>query len=928
MKNKQLLYLFLIGIFTIICTGFSANSFFVFAQTPIENNYDKVTENVIPSQYNNDYEHLLYSTSVKNQEPYGMCWAFSAVACAEADALKNHGASSDIDLSEWHLGYFLYHGQRVGTGDTVLPGSTPYYNCGGNAVFATFVLSNWIGFANESVAPYQTLVNNKNATIAQSKMYETEYVIDNLYLYEPDEIEDAKSAILTYGAVTTSYYSDSRYINDDYYAHYYPNTRNPNHGVTIVGWDDNYPKENFSNGYGTPSKNGAWLVKNSWGADWGLNGYFWISYEDKTIDYYAAIDVVPSNTYNTLYQHDGGVSPSYYPTISKMANAFTANKNELLSSVGLLIYDASVKQSDYNYTVYIYKNPTSLSVTNSSFGFTNLVYSQSGSLSAAGYHNIKLTTGVPLNKGDTFVVRIDCDAPIGVDDYYSEGTITTSNVSVLEKQSFYYYGSRWYDAGKTGGACPEKYNARIKAITVLGDAELITAPTLTAINYGETINKSSIINGVVIDDLSGLPVEGVWSFLEPNKVLKNDEDVAIMFTPTLSDYSSITINVKSVVNKTTATISVQTTKTVYYLGEQVNITATIKNAYNTLLADMGEIIVTYQVNGGEEQVVEGYAFTIPETAKNNDVITIKVLSQSVEGKYETAVATTTIRVAFELKLKTSLSATSIYYGQDLSQVTLSNGEVVDNYSQQKISGEWRIVNTAVIPSFTTAHMVEFTPDNPLYETYTSTVTVNVLKSNIDVKMVLYKAVFEVGDEVVVSVTLKNLTNEDVTNFGELKLSYVVGTSAIKTPIVNNRFMVNELMAGKTIKILLEIDEIPNMYNKVTKVVTTSVAEMPEPEVPVEPEVPANPETPGQQPSNPEGPTTPETPTKPEVPTNPENGESAGDVGENDETNNKESDSETATNLEQPTFMLYVVIGAIAVPFVIMMISLIFKRRRF
>ena len=225
-------------------------------------------------------------------------------------------------------------------------------------------------------------------------------------------------------------------------------------------------------------------------------------------------------------------------------------------------------------------------------------------------------------------------------------------------------------------------------------------------------------------------------------------------------------------------------------------------------------------------------------------------------------------------------------------------------------------------------MVEFTPDNPLYETYTSTVTVNVLKSDIDVKMVLYKAVFEVGDEVVISVTLKNLTNEDVTNFGELKLSYVVGTSAIKTPIVNNRFMVNELMAGKTIKILLEIDEIPNMYNKVTKVVTTSVAEMPEPEVPANPEVPVEPETPGQQPSNPEGPTNPETPTEPEVPTNPENGESAGDVGENDETNNKESNSETATNLEQPTFMLYVVIGAIAVPFVIMMIALIFKRRRF
>ena len=52
-------------------------------------------------------------------------------------------------------------------------------------------------------------------------------------------------------------------------------------------------------------------------------------------------------------------------------------------------------------------------------------------------------------------------------------------------------------------------------------------------------------------------------------MLKNDEDVAIMFTPTLSDYSSITLNVKSVVNKTTATIATPRPKAVAIRAEAI-----------------------------------------------------------------------------------------------------------------------------------------------------------------------------------------------------------------------------------------------------------------------------------------------------------------------------------------------------------------------
>lgn len=46
------------------------------------------------------------------------------------------------------------------------------------------------------------------------------------------------------------------------------------HAMTIVGYDDNFD----GNAHGCPGAKGAFHVVNSWGADWGADGYFWITY--------------------------------------------------------------------------------------------------------------------------------------------------------------------------------------------------------------------------------------------------------------------------------------------------------------------------------------------------------------------------------------------------------------------------------------------------------------------------------------------------------------------------------------------------------------------------------------------------------------------------------------------------------------------------
>lgn len=160
---------------------------------------------------------------------------------------------------------------------------------------------------------------------------------------------------------------DARYISKDW-AHYTYETANPNHGVTIVGWDDNYSASHFVEGHQPPG-DGAWLVKNSWGSgeesfpndgghSWGIvktdasgnpvldengdpihTGYFWLSYYDQSLSVPETFEFDRSNVNSTYYldQHDlMPVSEVYGSDVKgeiRMANVFTAEENQDLDQI-------------------------------------------------------------------------------------------------------------------------------------------------------------------------------------------------------------------------------------------------------------------------------------------------------------------------------------------------------------------------------------------------------------------------------------------------------------------------------------------------------------------------------------------------------------------------------------------------------------------
>ncbi len=489
-----------------------------------------------------EYTDPPYSTEAKNQNPHGTCWAFSAVACAEADAIKNHGADKNsIDLAEWHLAYFAYHGLREGTGDSVsLSGNTPYYNLGGYDMLSVLTLSAGIGFVSEESAPYETLLKVPTAELEYGSMYDCEYRINNVILLDiSNDPEAVKAAIYEYGAVAANYYSNTDYLNmsaNATYAQYCgDSSKTADHAVTIVGWDDNYSRSNFKALNGRPKGNGAWLVKNSWGTDFGFSGYFWISYYDATLTGGAAFDVVPAETYDKIYQHDGGVTLQYVDSTfsDEIVNVFNCNArgSELLTAVGVSVTD---RGGSNEYTLKIYSDPEYTS--DNGFTYGRVMHTQKGYLHN-GYNSIYLDTPVELTRGDTFAVSICSDAGIMVDgDSESElisGTVYKSEAEVLSGQTYYKEGGDpWKDASEDG----TPWNARIKALTVTAnkrsEPKLSALPDISTLTYGEPLSSAKLSGGQVIDAETGEVIPGIWSFKEESMIPSSEkEKVRLIFTP-------------------------------------------------------------------------------------------------------------------------------------------------------------------------------------------------------------------------------------------------------------------------------------------------------------------------------------------------------------------------------------------------------------
>jgi cathepsin L len=198
----------------------------------------------------------------------GNCWAFAAAGAYEASYLIRNAKT--VDDSEQYI-----------NDCAVADDGTDAGSCGGGLAVKALQHMVKVGAATEATVPYTG--TNKACTNPATPLDAVSWGFVNPDADFPTTAQ-IKEALCKYGPLTTR----MRVVSNDFKAYtegvyneaVASDTSGEGHAVVIVGWDN---------------AKGAWLIKNSWGTDWGYDGYGWIAYGSNRIGRHSAWIVAESS---------------------------------------------------------------------------------------------------------------------------------------------------------------------------------------------------------------------------------------------------------------------------------------------------------------------------------------------------------------------------------------------------------------------------------------------------------------------------------------------------------------------------------------------------------------------------------------------------------------------------------------------------------
>lgn len=351
-------------------------------EMPIYNEY-KLTEKELelPSRY--DPRETGDIPEVKDQGPFGTCWAVAASSALEASLLPQE----KIIFSAEHLALQNAFAKAK--------------DLGGDSMMTMAYLTGWQGPVLEEDDPYGDGVSGEDLAPVKH--------VQEIQMLGDKDYDSIKRAVYQYGAVQSSIYMDmenasstSVYYNQLEHSYYYNGTGKANHDILIIGWDDVYSPERFNV---ETKKSGAFICQNSWGTEFGENGIFYISYEDVHIGVKGVVytSIEEPDNYDHLYQTDlcGWVGQvGYGDGICWFSNVYRIDGEENLEAVGFYALDKNTQ-----FQVYVAERQDEIQ----NFLLEDPV--AAGKIENPGYYTVSFEQPVELEAAKEYIVAVKIDTP-------------------------------------------------------------------------------------------------------------------------------------------------------------------------------------------------------------------------------------------------------------------------------------------------------------------------------------------------------------------------------------------------------------------------------------------------------------------------------------------------------------------------------------
>jgi C1A family cysteine protease len=334
-------------------------------------------------------------TPVRSQDNFSTCWIMAATGSLESAAVTAEGRTPDgIDFSENNLANHM--------------ASRLDYEGMAPSELAAAYYARWEGPVWEASDPYPRPDRSPPYVRAVRHVQEVLFLPQRRGPLDNDAV---KWAVLTYGGVDAAAYfhtqADAGHWNASTSAYYSDTPGDLNHHILCVGWDDTYPADNFLAGRRPPG-DGAFLIKNSWGDDWGgwggkMKGYCWVSYYDANFGRALAVfdGVETAANYDAVYQYDA-LGRSAWVTVDGSEQAWYASR---FTSAGTGEVTAAAFYTPVPGTAYEVRVARTLG------GIAAAPAAAAGTVEVGGYHTVGLGQPAAVVAGDPFVVAVRVTTP-------------------------------------------------------------------------------------------------------------------------------------------------------------------------------------------------------------------------------------------------------------------------------------------------------------------------------------------------------------------------------------------------------------------------------------------------------------------------------------------------------------------------------------